>query len=82
MPSSRMDLGTIGSPAGSNSLYTRVVPSHAVELTSVYLDRTVSKALLERHHPAFVTLETKTGVGRGDPFMRRGRRGCVRTALE
>lgn len=31
-----------------NSLYTRTVPSHAVELTSAYLDRQVSDALARR----------------------------------
>jgi hypothetical protein len=31
-----------------NSLYTRVVPSHAVELTAAHLDRTVARALAGR----------------------------------
>jgi hypothetical protein len=32
-----------------NGLYMRVIPSHAVEMTSAYLDRTTS-AVLVRHH--------------------------------
>ncbi len=32
-----------------NSLYTRVVPSHAIELTSALLDRNVARALEGRH---------------------------------
>ena len=31
-----------------NGLYTRVVPSHAIELTAVYLDRAVAATLAER----------------------------------
>src|SRR3977135_1912668 len=41
-----------------NSLYARVVPAHAVELTSAYLDRTVT-ITLERHRMASATLEHK-----------------------
>ncbi|MBV8742842.1 MAG: transglycosylase SLT domain-containing protein [Sinobacteraceae bacterium] len=32
-----------------NSLYARVIPSHAIELTAAYLDRAVS-VILQRHH--------------------------------
>src|SRR5271168_1993323 len=32
-----------------NRFYTRVIPSHAVELTSAYLDRSVAGALLQHH---------------------------------
>lgn len=65
-----------------NRLYTRVVPSHAVELTAAYLDRSVASAL-ERHHPKFATLEHKQelaavihlcGAGAGDAYVRRGLR--------
>jgi hypothetical protein len=65
-----------------NRLYTRVVPSHAVELTSAYLDRSVASALL-RHHVKFATLEHKQelaavihlcGAGAGDAYVRRGLR--------
>jgi hypothetical protein len=65
-----------------NRLYTRVVPSHAVELTSAYLDRSVTGAL-ERHHMKFATLDRKQelaavihlcGAGAGDAYVRRGLR--------
>jgi hypothetical protein len=65
-----------------NRLYTRVVPSHAVELTSAYLDRSVAGAL-ERHHVRFATLDRKQelaavihlcGAGAGDAYVRRGLR--------
>ncbi len=63
-----------------NRLYTRVVPSHAIELTSAYLDRSVA-AVLGRHHIKFATLESKQelaavihlcGAGAGDAYVRRG----------
>jgi hypothetical protein len=38
-----------------NGLYTRVVPSHAIELTAAYLDRTVARAMVRR--PAGATLD-------------------------
>ena len=65
-----------------NRLYTRVVPSHAVELTAAYLDRSVAGAL-ERHHAESAPLERKRelaavihlcGAGAGDAFVRRGLR--------
>jgi hypothetical protein len=65
-----------------NSLYTRTVPSHAVELTSAYLDRSVASAL-ERHQGKFATRERKDelaalihlcGAGAGDAYVRRGMR--------
>jgi hypothetical protein len=65
-----------------NGLYTRVIPSHAVELTSAYLDRGVAGAL-EQHHLRFATLEQKQelaalihlcGAGAGDLYVRRGLR--------
>jgi hypothetical protein len=68
-----------------NSLYTRVIPSHAVELTSAYLDRAVANAL-GRHHPTHVSLERKQelaalihlcGAGAGDEYVRRGMRLAV-----
>lgn len=64
-----------------NRLYTRVVPSHAVELTAAYLDRAVS-GLLERHQKS-AALERKQelaavvhlcGAGAGDAYVRRGLR--------
>jgi hypothetical protein len=65
-----------------NALYTRVVPSHAVELTSAFLDRSVSNAL-EHHHLKLVTLDREQdlaavihlcGAGAGDAYVRRGLR--------
>jgi hypothetical protein len=65
-----------------NRLYTRVVPSDAVELTAAYLDRSVASAL-QRHHLTFTTLEHKQelaavihlcGAGAGDAYVRRGLR--------
>jgi hypothetical protein len=65
-----------------NRLYTRVVPSHAVELTSAYLDRSVAGAL-DRHHVKFAALDRKQelaavihlcGAGAGDAYVRRGLR--------
>ena len=63
-----------------NSLYTRVIPSHAVELTSAYLDRSVA-LILERHRIASAALARKQelaavihlcGAGAGDEFARHG----------
>jgi Transglycosylase SLT domain len=65
-----------------NRLYTRVIPSHAVELTAAYLDRSVASAL-EHHGVKFATLEQKhdlaalihlCGAGAGDAYVRRGLR--------
>jgi hypothetical protein len=65
-----------------NRLYTRVIPSHAVELTAAYLDRGVA-GTLQRHHLTFATLERKhelaaiihlCGAGAGDAYVRRGLR--------
>lgn len=63
-----------------NSLYTRVVPSHAAELTSAYLDRAVARAL-ERQRVVAATLQQKhdlaalihlCGAGAGDAYVRHG----------
>jgi hypothetical protein len=63
-----------------NSLYTRVLPADAVELTSAYLDRSVA-ITLERHGIASATLQHKhelaavihlCGAGAGDDYARRG----------
>jgi hypothetical protein len=63
-----------------NRLYTRVVPSHAVELTSALLDRSVA-SILQRHRIASATLQQKQdlaamihlcGAGVGDAYARRG----------
>jgi hypothetical protein len=61
-----------------NALYTRTVPSHAVELTAAYLDRAVAELVGSR---AGVTLAQKQtlaamihlcGAGAGAGFVRRG----------
>jgi hypothetical protein len=63
-----------------NGLYTRVIPSHAIELTAAYLDHHVRRAL--RRYPApRATLHAKQelaalihlcGAGAGRGFARRG----------
>lgn len=62
-----------------NALYTRVVPSHAVELTSAYLDRNVA-TILDRHGLEASALSRKQqlaalihlcGAGAGELFVRR-----------
>ncbi len=62
------------------SLYTRVLPSHAVEMTSALLDRDVAR-ILERRRIVTATLRQKEdlaalvhlcGAGAGDEFARRG----------
>jgi hypothetical protein len=63
-----------------NSLYVRVIPSHAVELTSAYLDKTVAR-ILARHGIKSATREQKQrlaalihlcGASAGDGYARRG----------
>ena len=63
-----------------NSLYTRVVPSHAVELTAALLDRSVTTTM-GRQRIATATLQQKQdlaavihlcGAGPGDAYARRG----------
>jgi hypothetical protein len=63
-----------------NRLYTRVIPSHAVELTAAYLDRSVANAL-EHNHVKSAPLERQQelaavihlcGAGAGDLYVRRG----------
>jgi hypothetical protein len=63
-----------------NGLYTRVVPSHAVELTAAFLDRRVANTL-GRRGIAPATLQQKQdlaalihlcGAGPGDAYARRG----------
>ena len=69
-----------------NSLYTRTVPAHAVELTSAYLDRHVS-GTLKRLRIAGARLEQKQnlaavihlcGAGAGAGYARRGFRLIAR----
>jgi hypothetical protein len=63
-----------------NGLYTRVVPSHAIEMTSAFLDGEVTR-VLERRHLVAATPRQKQdlaavihlcGPGGGDAFVRRG----------
>lgn len=63
-----------------NSLYLRVVPSDAVELTSAYLDRSIAN-VLTRHRATSATLRQKQdlaavihlcGTGAGDGYVQRG----------
>src|SRR5262249_41388841 len=62
-----------------NGLYTRVLPSHAVEMTSALLDRNVASAVA-RHRATTAPLQQKQalaaaiplcGAGGGDAFARR-----------
>ncbi len=62
-----------------NGLYTRTVPSHAIEMTSAYLDRRVADNL--RRHGVTGTLRQKQnlaalihlcGAGAGSAYVRRG----------
>jgi hypothetical protein len=63
-----------------NALYTRLLPSHAVELAAIYLDRNVA-AVLERAKPAKASAPQKQdlaamihlcGAGPAEAFARRG----------
>jgi hypothetical protein len=63
-----------------NSLYTRVVPSHAVEMTAALLDRTVA-SMLARRGIKNATLQQKQdlaalthlcGAGAAEAYVRRG----------
>jgi hypothetical protein len=63
-----------------NALYTRTVPSHAVEMTAAYLDRGVAD-MLGRHPGLVATLEQKQtlatmmhlcGAGAAAEYARRG----------
>jgi hypothetical protein len=65
-----------------NRLYSRVIPSHAVELTSAYLDRQVA-TLLARHDAGHTTLVQQQelaavvhlcGAGAGARYVRQGMR--------
>jgi hypothetical protein len=63
-----------------NGLYMRVVPSHAVELASVYLDRNVAALLADRpeatpslqQKQALATVIHLCGAGAAKTFVRRG----------
>src|SRR6185436_14521322 len=62
-----------------NSLYMRVIPSHAVEMTSAYLDRSVAALLAARRVQASVTQKQDhaalihlCGARAGELFVRNG----------
>ena len=62
-----------------NSLYLRVIPSHAVEMTSAYLDRSVAALLAARRVPASVTQKQDLaalihlcGARAGEAYARSG----------
>jgi hypothetical protein len=68
-----------------NGLYTRVVPSHAVEMTAALLDREVARTL-ERHRITTASLRQKQdlaavlhlcGAAAGDAYARRGFRSTA-----
>jgi hypothetical protein len=63
-----------------NATYTRIVPSHAIEMTSALLDRKV-ESILEARRITTATLAQKQdlaalihlcGAGAGDAYARRG----------
>ncbi len=65
-----------------NALYTRTIPSHAVELTSAYLDRNVA-LILQRYPVQGASLQQKQrlaamlhlcGAGAAREYARRGLR--------
>jgi hypothetical protein len=63
-----------------NALYSRVVPSHAVEMTSAYLDRQVTRTLVRRKRTGASAQQRQNlaavihlcGAGAGDAYARRG----------
>jgi hypothetical protein len=69
-----------------NSLYTRVVPSHAIELTAALLDRGVANVMAHRR-PGATTLQQKQdlaavihlcGAAAGEAYAKRGFRPAAR----
>lgn len=69
-----------------NSLYSRVIPGHAIEMTAALLDRNVASAMKVRRNPT-ATLQRKQdlaavihlcGAGTGRDFARRGFRPTFR----
>ena len=64
------------------SFYTRVIPSHAVELTAAYLDRSVAAlsiaTMRNSRRPSasksLAALIHLCGAGAGDAYVRRGQR--------
>lgn len=65
-----------------NSLYMRILPGNAIEMTSAYLDRAVTAALLADHRQSatpqqeqdLATIIHLCGEGAGELYVRRGLR--------
>ena len=65
-----------------NSLYMRIIPSDAIEMTSAYLDKAVTATLLARHVRSATLRQEQDlaavihlcGAGAGDLYVRRGLR--------
>lgn len=63
-----------------NGLYTRLIPSHAIELTAIFLDREVAALLGREHAPsasprqkeALATIAHLCGAGPASDFMKHG----------
>lgn len=63
-----------------NGLYTRLLPSHAIELTAVFLDRNVASTMARRRIAAATPQQQQDlaavihlcGAGPGDAYARRG----------
>jgi hypothetical protein len=63
-----------------NGFYTRVIPSHAVEMTSAFLDRSVARTLARQRIAASTPQQKQDlaavihlcGPGAGDAYARRG----------
>jgi hypothetical protein len=65
-----------------NSLYTRVVPSHAVEMTAAYLDRQVAAIVMQapaslQQKQNLAALIHLCGAGEGARYAKRGFRSTV-----
>ena len=63
-----------------NGLYMRVVPSHAVEMTSAYLDRAVASMLERTAYIARLSLRQKQDARGSDSSVRSGSGQRVRAA--
>jgi hypothetical protein len=71
---------TVADGCSFNGLYTRVVPSHAIELAAVFLDRNVTVIIAHRPNAAtspqrkqeLATIIHLCGAGFAKAFARRG----------
>jgi hypothetical protein len=77
-----LEAGSLPVGCAWTGLYSRVVPAHAVELTSAYLDRAIGEILARRRvtHLApgrvreLAAVIHLCGAGAGDEYVRRGSR--------